>query len=213
MIALLVLDGTRADYFDTYADVMPTLSRLRADGAWFSHAHVASVPTQTGVGHANLGTGAEPRTHGIAVNNLFNRVTGKPQQAYDALDPGEMMALTLADVWNIQTEGKAVIIGQGGAIRATAGLVGHGECLVNGRRSRAASYSTARRRLGDQPAVLRDVRRVEAAQRAALLGARRAAPGWDTTSPTRRGSAHRRCSSASKATRSPRCSRRADRRR
>jgi hypothetical protein len=143
VIALLVLDGTRADYLDTYRDVLPTLTRLRAGGAWFSEAHVSSVPTLTAVGHANLGTGAEPRTHGLAVNYLFNRVTGKSQEAYDALDPGEMYALTLADLWNIETEGKAVIIGQGGAIRATAGLVGHGGCLVNGRPVRAASYSTA----------------------------------------------------------------------
>jgi hypothetical protein len=35
-----------------------------------------------------------------------------------------------------------VIIGQGGAIRATAGLVGRGACLVNGRKVIAASYST-----------------------------------------------------------------------
>lgn len=143
VVALLVLDGTRADYLDTYQDVMPTVSRLRAGGAWFSEAHVSSVPTLTAVGHANLGTGAEPRTHGLAVNYLFNRVTGKSQEAYDQLDPGEMLALTLADVWNIQTEGKAVIVGQGGAIRAVAGLVGHGGCLVNGRPVRAASYSTA----------------------------------------------------------------------
>jgi Type I phosphodiesterase / nucleotide pyrophosphatase len=143
VVALVVLDGTRADYFDTYRDVLPTLSRLRAGGAWYSQAHVSSVPTLTAVGHANLGTGAEPRTHGLAVNYLFNRVTGKSQEAYDALDPGEMFALTLADVWNIETEGQAVIVGQGGAIRATAGLIGHGACLVNGRRVRAASYSTA----------------------------------------------------------------------
>ena len=143
VVALLVLDGTRADYFDTYRDVLPTLSRLRAGGAWYSQAHVSTVPTLTAVGHANLGTGAEPQTHGLAVNYLFNRVTGKSQEAYDALDPGEMLALTLADVWNIETEGQAVIVGQGGAIRATAGLVGHGACVVNGRRVRAASYSTA----------------------------------------------------------------------
>ncbi len=143
VVALLVLDGTRADYFDTYRDVLPTLSRLRAGGAWYTQAHVSSIPTLTAVGHANLGTGAEPQTHGLAVNYLFNRVTGKSQEAYDALDPGEMFALTLADVWNIETEGQAVIVGQGGAIRAMAGLVGHGACLVNGRRVRAASYSTA----------------------------------------------------------------------
>ncbi len=141
VIALLVLDGTRADYFDTYRDALPTLSRLRAEGAWFSEAHVTSLPTQTGGGHANLGTGAEPRTHGIAVNKLFDRVDGQVQEAYDQLDPGEMLALTLADVWNIQTEGKAVIVGQGGAIRATAGLLGHGGCVINGRPVLAASYN------------------------------------------------------------------------
>jgi hypothetical protein len=142
-VVLLVLDGARADYFDTYKDAMPTLSRLRAGGAWFGNAHVTSSPTLTAVGHANLGTGAEPRTHGLVVNNLYNRVTGKAQEAYEGLDPGEMMALTLADVWNIQTDGKAVIVGQGGAIRATAGLVGHGGCVINGRPVLAASYSTA----------------------------------------------------------------------
>lgn len=143
VVALFVMDGTRADYLDTYRDVLPTLSRLRAGGAWYSQAHVSSVPTLTAVGHANLGTGAEPSAHGVAVNYLYNRVTGKSQEAYDALDPGELMVLTLADVWNVHTEGKAIIIGQGGAIRATAGLVGHGGCLVNGRPVRAASFSTA----------------------------------------------------------------------
>ena len=142
LVALFVLDGARADYFDTYAEVMPTLSRLRRDGTWFSNAHVTSVPTLTAVGHANLGTGAEPQTHGLVVNNLFNRVTGKPQEAYNELDPSELMALTLADVWNIETDGHAIIIGQGGAIRAVAGLIGHGACIVNGRRVLAASYST-----------------------------------------------------------------------
>ncbi len=142
VLALFVLDGTRADYLDTYADVVPTLTRLRREGAYFSNAHVTSVPTLTAVGHANLGTGTEPRIHGLAVNNLFNRVTGKPQEAYSGLDPGELMALTLADVWNIETEGRAIIIGQGGAIRATAGLVGHGACVLNGRKVFAASYAT-----------------------------------------------------------------------
>ena len=142
VVALFVLDGARADYFDTYADVMPTLSRLRREGAWFGNAHVTSVPTLTAVGHANLGTGAEPRVHGLAVNHLFNRVTGKSQEAYDALNPGELMALTLADEWNIETDGRAIVIGQGGAIRAVAGLVGHGGCVLDGRPVLAASYTT-----------------------------------------------------------------------
>jgi hypothetical protein len=142
VVVLLVLDAMRADYFDRYASVMPSLGRLRRDGAWFSNVRINYLPTLTSVGHATIGTGADPRVHGLAANNLFNRATGKPQPAYAGLDPRELMALTLADAWNLQTDGRAVIVGQGGAIRATAGLVGRGACLVGARPVVAASYST-----------------------------------------------------------------------
>ena len=140
VVSVIVLDAMKAAYFDQYAALMPTLSRLRRDGAWFSEARTNVMPTVTGVGHATVGTGTEPRFHGITVNTLFNRVTGKSQEAYDQLDTRELMALTLADTWNLATDGKAVIIGQGGAIRATAGLVGRGACLVGARKIIAASY-------------------------------------------------------------------------
>ncbi len=143
VVSIVVLDAMRADYFDTYAAVMPTLSRLRREGAWFAEARATVLPTVTGVGHATIGTGADPRVHGITVNNLFNRATGKSQPAYEGLDPRELMALTLADTWNLVTDGQAVIIGQGGAIRATAGLVGHGACLVGAKKVLAASYGGA----------------------------------------------------------------------
>jgi len=143
VVTVFVLDAMRADYFDKHASVMPTLSRMRKEGAWFSQAHTIVLPTVTGVGHANIGTGSEPRFHGIVVNTTFNRATGKSQEAYDQLDTRELMALTLADAWNLQTDGKAVIIGQGGAIRATAGLVGRGACLISGKKIFAASYGGA----------------------------------------------------------------------
>lgn len=142
VLALIVMDGMRADYLDTYQEVLPTITRMRRAGAWFADARINYMPTLTSMGHATLGTGADPRIHGLVVNNLFNRVTGKSQESYDGLDPGELMALTVADVWNVATDGRAVIVGQGGAIRATAGLVGHGACLINGRKVMAASYST-----------------------------------------------------------------------
>jgi Type I phosphodiesterase / nucleotide pyrophosphatase len=142
VVMVLVLDAMRADYFDRYASVMPTFTRLRREGAWFSNTRINYLPTLTSVGHATVGTGTDPRVHGLAANNLFNRVTRKPQPAYDGLDPRELMALTLADVWNLSTDGEAIIVGQGGAIRATAGLVGRGACMVNGRAVMAASYNT-----------------------------------------------------------------------
>ena len=143
IVSVIVLDAMRADYFDMHAEVLPTLTRLRKEGAWFSDARTTVIPTVTGVGHANIGTGSDPRFHGIAVNALFNPVTGKSQEAYDQLDTRELMTLTLADVWNLATNGEAVIIGQGGAIRATAGLVGHGSCLIAARKVIAASYGGA----------------------------------------------------------------------
>lgn len=142
VVVLMVLDAMRVDYFDTYAAQMPTFTRLRREGAWFSNTRINYLPTLTSIGHATVGTGADPRVHGLAANTLFNRVTRRPQPAYEGLDPRELMALTLADVWNLTTDGKAIIVGQGGAIRATAGLVGRGACLVNGRPVIAASYST-----------------------------------------------------------------------
>jgi arylsulfatase A-like enzyme len=145
VIVLFVLDGMRVDYFDKYGDLVPTLSRLRREGAWFERMRANALPTATSLGHATIGTGADPRVHGLVVNRLFNRVSGSAQESYNNLDPGELMALTLADVWNIATDGKAHIIAQGGAIRAAAGLVGHGACLVNGHRVMAASYSTRNR--------------------------------------------------------------------
>jgi len=142
IIAVFVLDAMRIDYFDRFADLMPTLSRLRREGAWFPRARINYLPTVTSVGHASVGTGTDPRIHGMAANTVFNVLTGKPQQAYDNLDPREMMTLTLADLWNIQTEGRAVIVGQGGAIRAVAGLVGHGACVVGGQPVFVGSYAS-----------------------------------------------------------------------
>jgi hypothetical protein len=140
VVVLLVFDGMRADYFDRYADAMPTLSRMRGEGAWFPDARVTALPSVTSVGHANIGTGTEPRIHGQSSNTVFNYVANRAQPAYWELDPSELSALAIGDLWNIATDGKAVIVGQGGAIRATAGLVGHGSCLVNGRTVLAASY-------------------------------------------------------------------------
>ena len=68
VVTVIVLDAMRADYFDKYAAVMPTLTRMRKEGAWFSQARTVVLPTVTGVGHANIGTGSEPRFHGIVVN-------------------------------------------------------------------------------------------------------------------------------------------------
>ncbi len=141
-ILVVSLDGMRQDYFDRHPEVLPTLTRLRRDGAWFSNARVNFLPTITPLGHATIGTGADPRVHGIVVNTAFDRFTGKPQSPYPGMSPRALMALTLADLWNLETDGQAVIIGQGSIFVAVAGLIGHGSCLLNARPTILASYST-----------------------------------------------------------------------
>ena len=143
VIVLAVLDGMRPDYFDRHAAALPTLDRLRRQGAWFSNARVNYLPTITSMGHTTVATGADPRVHGIVANASFDWVAARPADAYPSLSPRQLMALSLADVWNIRTNGRAVIIGQGSVSRAAIPLAGHGGCVLNGRPVRAASYSTA----------------------------------------------------------------------
>jgi len=144
LILLAVLDGMRPDYFDRHAAVLPTLDRLRRQGAWFSNARLNSLPTITSLGHATVATGADPRVHGIVANAFYDWVTGRPADAYPGLSPRHLMALTLADVWNIRTKGRAIIVGQGSVSRAAIPLAGHGGCVLNGRPVIAASYNPER---------------------------------------------------------------------
>lgn len=132
VVMLLVLDGMRRDYFDHYAASMPTFDALRRRSAWFSHAEVNCLPTNTGLGHSNISTGSDPRVHGITGVNLFERVLQKRYDLFAGGSPQDLMALTLSDVWQLTTSGRAVILTQGSIDRAGTPLAGHGACQVNG---------------------------------------------------------------------------------
>jgi Type I phosphodiesterase / nucleotide pyrophosphatase len=141
VVLVAVLDGMRLDYFDRHAALMPVLSRLRRDGAWFTHAEIDYLPTITGLGHTTVSTGTDPRYHGTTGNSMFDRVAHKPQETYAGNSPRDLMVLNLADVWNLHTRGRAVIIAQGSSGPAAIGLAGHGGCLFGAQRIRAAAYS------------------------------------------------------------------------
>src|SRR6266542_5746810 len=64
VVMLVVLDGMRRDYFDRYAASMPTLTALRQRSAWFTHAEVNFLPTNTPVGHARIGSRRDRGVHG-----------------------------------------------------------------------------------------------------------------------------------------------------
>ena len=95
-VLLVVLDGMRSDYFDRYAAEMPAFSKLRRASAWFTHARVNYLPSNTAVGHSTISTGADPRVHGITGNNLYDRVNHTRRDAFEGWRPQDLMALTLA---------------------------------------------------------------------------------------------------------------------
>jgi hypothetical protein len=143
VVFVLVLDGMRRDYFDRYADVMPTLSALRRRAAWFSQAHVNFLPTNTAVGHSTIATGTDPSIHGVTVNNIYDRFHRRRQDLYAGMKPQDLMALTLADVWQLTTSGRAIILAQGSIDRAATPLAGHGACQPNGVPVVLVSYDEA----------------------------------------------------------------------
>ncbi|MEO8431473.1 MAG: alkaline phosphatase family protein [Acidobacteriota bacterium] len=139
-IMLIVLDGMRRDYFDRYAAVMPTLAALRRGGAWFTEAHVNALPSNTAVGHSTISTGTDPRVHGITGVSVYDRTHHRRHDTFDGGTPQDLMALTLADIWQQATANRAVILAQGSIDRAATPLAGHGGCQLNGSPVVLASY-------------------------------------------------------------------------
>jgi hypothetical protein len=141
VVMLAVLDGMRRDYFERYAAVMPTLAALRQRGAWFTHAEVNFIPTCTPVGHSTISTGTDPRVHGITGVTVYDRTHRRIHDAFAERTPQDLMTLTLADIWQLETAGRAVILAQGSIDRAATPLAGHGACQLNGTPVVLASYN------------------------------------------------------------------------
>jgi hypothetical protein len=109
-------------------------------GAWFTQAEVNFLPTNTPVGHSTISTGSRSRR---ARNHRRQRVRPYAPPGSRAICwrmPQDLMALTLADVWQLETAGRAVILAQGSIDRAATPLAGHGACQLNGTPVVLASY-------------------------------------------------------------------------
>ena len=140
VVMLLVLDGMRRDYFDRYAGSMPTFTALRQRSAWFTQAQVNYLPTNTAVGHSTISTGTDPRVHGITGVSVYDRIHHRRHDLFAGAIPQDLMALTLADVWQLAMDGRAIILAQGSIDRAATPLAGHGACQLNGTPIVLASY-------------------------------------------------------------------------
>ena len=74
LLVILVIDQMRFDYLDRYARFWEHgLKRLRDEGAIFEQAFYPYLNTVTCAGHATIGTGSFPATHGIIMNEWWQR--------------------------------------------------------------------------------------------------------------------------------------------
>ena len=140
VVMLLVMDGMRRDYFDRYAASMPTLTAIRQRSAWFNRAQVNFLPTNTAVGHSTISTGTDPRVHGITGVSVYDRTRRQRHDMFARAMPQVLMASTLADVWQLATAGRSIILALGSIDRAATPLAGHGACQLNGVLVVLASY-------------------------------------------------------------------------
>jgi predicted AlkP superfamily pyrophosphatase or phosphodiesterase len=87
LVVLISVDQFRRDYVARYGGRWTAgLARLTRDGAFFDHAAYPYFHTVTCPGHATVGTGVYPATHGLPLNAWWDRATARDQPCTD--DPG-----------------------------------------------------------------------------------------------------------------------------
>ena len=78
LIVLLVVDQFRADYIDRFGHQWSSgLRRLTVEGARFRQVQYPFYDTVTCAGHATISTGTMPSTHGMVMNDWWDRGSRK----------------------------------------------------------------------------------------------------------------------------------------
>jgi predicted AlkP superfamily pyrophosphatase or phosphodiesterase len=125
LVVIVVVDQMRADYLTRFAaHWRGGIKTLLTEGAVFENAHYAHLLTVTCAGHATIGTGTYPRTHGMISNAWWHRDTRTspectadakiPAVTYGAAvttgsSPQRLLVPTLADELRAQKPGARVV--------------------------------------------------------------------------------------------------------
>ncbi len=75
LLVVLSFDQMRNDYLDRWSEHWSDrgFARLMRDGRRYTESAYKHATTETGPGHAIIGTGSYPRRHGIVQNNFFDK--------------------------------------------------------------------------------------------------------------------------------------------
>ena len=139
LVVIVVADQMRADHLVTFKHRWKSGFRVLLDeGAYFAEAEFPYLNTVTCAGHATIGTGAYPRTHGVVLNGWWHRDLRQYRNCMD--DPSSphvtygrpasggssgtrILVPTLADALRAQ-RGDARVVAMGLKPRSTIPLAG-----------------------------------------------------------------------------------------
>ncbi len=129
---VFTLDQCRADYF-TNPQMAPALRFVRRElmgrGVHYPNARLSYAGSRTAVSHATVGTGATPGVHGIIGNNIRVEddfplaLNGSPRHSMEMFN---LLTPTLADVMDLESGNRSVVISMSPYGRAALGMAGHG---------------------------------------------------------------------------------------
>lgn len=127
LVVGVVVDQMRTDYIYRLWDQFGEggFKRLVNEGSFQRSAHYDYAATHTGPGHASVYTGTTPRDHGIILNDMFMRSTGRVVNCVQDDDvrpvgaegprsrrsPRNLLAGTIADEMERRWEGRSKTIG------------------------------------------------------------------------------------------------------
>jgi hypothetical protein len=127
VIVTFVIDGGGWNTLRHWGNAWPNVQRLAAEGTMYRNAITGSFPAVTACAHANIGTGAYPRRHGVTGHNV-RADDGRVVKAYGTpgeADPAFLLMPTLADRWSDATANRAWV-GQIGYQIWHLGMIGFG---------------------------------------------------------------------------------------
>lgn len=146
VVVLVAYDGGGWNLLSRWPRAWPYLHRLMTEGTLYTNATIGSAPAVTSAIHANMGTGAYPRTHGIA--EITARLPdGSVGDVYFGrqTDPRLLRVDTLGDAWD-RAEGNRPWVGMLGYESWHLGMMSRGARAEGGDRDAAVLWE-------DQPGI------------------------------------------------------------
>lgn len=146
LLVIVTVDQMRSDYIERYGHQWTAgLRRLLSEGARYRQAAYPYMNTVTCAGHTTIGTGSFPATHGMVLNQWWDRTLGRivactddesmPIVGHDGEGKGghsaaRILVPTLADELRLQLPVQPKVVAMSMKPRSSIPLAGHRGDLV-----------------------------------------------------------------------------------